>query len=133
MQQEEDSSRLAPQFSMDEVESFKAFARKPEPQQRIFDLIAPQIYGSDQIKKALACLLFGGARKVRCWSLQFSVVFCACLPHIVVLEVISTMSSPGHSSAPLASLHHKCMAAITRSRHCHDCHLTAHEGCGRSC
>jgi DNA replication licensing factor MCM5 len=64
MQQEEDSSRLAPQFTMDEVESFKDFARRPEPQQRIFDLIAPQIYGSDQIKKAIACLLFGGARKV---------------------------------------------------------------------
>jgi DNA replication licensing factor MCM5 len=65
MQQDEDSSRQAPQFSMEEVEAFKEFARKPAAQQRIFDMIAPQIYGSEQIKKAIACLLFGGSRKVR--------------------------------------------------------------------
>lgn len=63
MRQEEGSSRQAPQFGLAEVESFKAFARRPEAQQRVFDMIAPQIYGSDQIKKALACLLFGGSRK----------------------------------------------------------------------
>jgi hypothetical protein len=76
MQQDEDSSRQAPQFSMEEVETFKDFARKPAAQQRIFDMIAPQIYGSEQIKKAIACLLFGGSRKVSsavstqpmCWS-----------------------------------------------------------------
>ena len=65
MRQEEDSSRQAPQFTLDEVEAFKAFARRPEVQQRVFDMIAPQIFGSEQIKKAIACLLFGGSRKVR--------------------------------------------------------------------
>ena len=64
MKQEEDSSRQAPQFSMHEMEEFKKFARKPNAQQRIFDLIAPQIFGSESIKKAVACLLFGGSRKV---------------------------------------------------------------------
>lgn len=67
MQQEEDSSRQAPQFDMAEVETFKAFARKPNTQERVFAMIAPQIFGSEQIKKAIACLLFGGSRKVlRC-------------------------------------------------------------------
>lgn len=65
MQQEEDSSRQAPQFDMAEIESFKAFARKPNTQERVFAMIAPQIFGSEQIKKAIACLLFGGSRKVR--------------------------------------------------------------------
>lgn len=64
MQQEEDSSRQAPQFSMHEMEEFKKFARQPNAQQRIFDMIAPQIFGSESIKKAIACLLFGGSRKV---------------------------------------------------------------------
>lgn len=63
MQQEEDSSRQAPQFDMAEVETFKAFARKPNTQERVFAMIAPQIFGSEQIKKAIACLLFGGSRK----------------------------------------------------------------------
>ena len=69
MQQEEDSSRQAPQFTMHEIEEFKKFARQPNPQQRIFDMIAPQIFGSESIKKAIACLLFGGSRKV--WATCF--------------------------------------------------------------
>lgn len=63
LRQEEDTSRQAPQFTMAESERFRAFARQPNVQDRIFDMIAPQIFGSDQIKKAIACLLFGGSRK----------------------------------------------------------------------
>lgn len=65
MIQEDDTSRQAPQFSMSEVEQFRTFARTPNVQQKVFDMIAPQIFGSEQIKEAIACLLFGGSRKVR--------------------------------------------------------------------
>ena len=44
--------------------SFKAFAAQPDVHEQIFKLVAPNIYGHDEIKKAIACLLFGGARKV---------------------------------------------------------------------
>lgn len=43
---------------------FKEFARRPDAYQKICGLIAPSIFGHDDVKKAVACLLFGGARKV---------------------------------------------------------------------
>jgi DNA replication licensing factor MCM5 len=51
-------------FSSEEVASFEAFARQPRVHERVFGLMAPKIYGSEDVKKAVACLLFGGARKV---------------------------------------------------------------------
>ncbi|DBA83060.1 TPA: hypothetical protein ACH3X1_006831 [Trebouxia sp. C0004] len=51
-------------FTAEEEARFKAFAARPELHKRIFELVAPSIYGHDDIKKAVACLLFGGARKV---------------------------------------------------------------------
>lgn len=50
--------------SMEEEQEFKQFAAQPDVQQRLFSKIAPQIFGHEDIKKAVACLLFGGARKV---------------------------------------------------------------------
>jgi DNA replication licensing factor MCM5 len=38
-------------------------AASPNIYDRIARSIAPSIYGSDDIKKAIACLLFGGSRK----------------------------------------------------------------------
>ena len=38
-------------------------AAEPRIYDRITKSIAPSIYGSDDIKKAIACLLFGGSRK----------------------------------------------------------------------
>eukprot|EP00887_Chlorella_sp_A99_P001470 scaffold8.g1470.t1 len=52
-----------PTFSMEEEQEFKDFAAQPGATERIFERIAPQIFGSEGIKKAIACLLFGGARK----------------------------------------------------------------------
>ena len=49
---------------MEEEAKFKAFAAQPDVHKRIFDSIAPNIFGHADIKKAVACLLFGGARKV---------------------------------------------------------------------
>lgn len=52
-----------PTFSVEEETKFKAFASTPRADQEIFSRVAPQIFGHDDIKKAVACLLFGGARK----------------------------------------------------------------------
>jgi len=38
-------------------------AEMPNIQQRIANSIAPSIFGSTDIKKAIACLLFSGSRK----------------------------------------------------------------------
>jgi len=50
---------------------FKDFARRPDAYQEICRLIAPSIFGHDDVKKAVACLLFSGSRKVcsspTCW------------------------------------------------------------------
>eukprot|EP01025_Chloroclados_australasicus_P048079 TRINITY_DN5433_c0_g1_i2.p1 TRINITY_DN5433_c0_g1~~TRINITY_DN5433_c0_g1_i2.p1 ORF type:complete len:622 (+),score=80.83 TRINITY_DN5433_c0_g1_i2:253-1866(+) len=51
-------------FSDQEIAQFQQFSKQADIHQEIFGLIAPQIYGSDNIKKAIACLLFGGSRKV---------------------------------------------------------------------
>lgn len=51
-------------FDVQDVE-FKEFSRRPDAYQKVCGLIAPSIFGHDDVKKAVACLLFGGARKVR--------------------------------------------------------------------
>ncbi|KAL3911716.1 MAG: hypothetical protein SGPRY_008592 [Prymnesium sp.] len=46
-----------------EEEHFRELAREPDIFERICKSVAPAIYGSIEVKKAVACLLFGGARK----------------------------------------------------------------------
>jgi len=53
----------APTFTPEEEAEFRDFANQPGAQDAIFARIAPQIFGSPDIKKAVACLLFGGSRK----------------------------------------------------------------------
>merc|ERR1711983_476779 len=48
---------------MGEEERFRRMVAEPRIYERITKSIAPSIYGSDDIKKAIACLLFGGSRK----------------------------------------------------------------------
>lgn len=43
---------------------FKEFAQRPDSYEKICSMIAPSIYGHADVKKAVACLLFGGSRKV---------------------------------------------------------------------
>jgi DNA replication licensing factor MCM5 len=52
-----------PTFSVDEEQAFREFAGSPGAADQLFGRIAPQIFGHADIKKAIACLLFGGARK----------------------------------------------------------------------
>ncbi|VDP77968.1 unnamed protein product [Schistosoma mattheei] len=46
-----------------EEEELVALANSPDIYERLARSIAPSIYGSTDIKKAIACLLFGGSRK----------------------------------------------------------------------
>lgn len=50
--------------SAEEVARFTALAREEGILAKIQASIAPKIFGAQDIKKAVACLLFGGCRKV---------------------------------------------------------------------
>lgn len=50
--------------SNEEELQFRQFASSPSVLQDVFGHIAPNIHGHVDIKKAVACLLFGGSRKV---------------------------------------------------------------------
>jgi DNA replication licensing factor MCM5 len=51
-------------FSEEEEQEFLEFSRKPNLYEMIVNSIAPSIYGNVDIKKAIACLLFGGSKKI---------------------------------------------------------------------
>ncbi|KAJ9072771.1 minichromosome maintenance protein 5 [Entomophthora muscae] len=50
-------------FDDNEVAEMEALARRPDLYQLICKSIAPAIYGNTEMKKAIACLLFGGSTK----------------------------------------------------------------------
>ncbi|KAF9452559.1 MCM-domain-containing protein [Macrolepiota fuliginosa MF-IS2] len=52
------------QFSPEEEEEFSEMARSDGFYERFSRSVAPSIYGSLDIKKAITCLLFGGSKKV---------------------------------------------------------------------
>ena len=47
-----------------EEAEFREYAARPNVIDLIQARIAPQIFGAERIKEAVACLLFGGSRKV---------------------------------------------------------------------
>ena len=51
-------------FTPEEEEEFRRMASKPDIHDIIARSIAPSIWGSEDIKKAIACLLFGGSKKI---------------------------------------------------------------------
>ncbi|PIO63953.1 MCM2/3/5 family protein [Teladorsagia circumcincta] len=51
------------QYTPEEERNFKELAQRPDAYELIAKSIAPSIYGSVDIKKSIACLLFGGSRK----------------------------------------------------------------------
>ncbi|XP_058731947.1 DNA replication licensing factor MCM5-like [Vicia villosa] len=59
----EAKSRGPTAFTTEEIEEFKKFASEPDAYKNICSKIAPSIFGHEDVKKALACLLFGGSRK----------------------------------------------------------------------
>ncbi|XP_049849301.1 DNA replication licensing factor mcm-5-like [Schistocerca gregaria] len=56
--------RTSNRFTEEEVTEFKAMAKRPDIYPFIVSKIAPVIYGHDDIKRALACQMFGGCRKI---------------------------------------------------------------------
>lgn len=63
----EGAGRLAVSFTPAEEEKFLAMSRTPDIYNKMASSISPSISGdyTVDIKRALACLLFGGSRKVR--------------------------------------------------------------------
>ncbi|KNA03934.1 hypothetical protein SOVF_204460 [Spinacia oleracea] len=59
----EANSRGQAAFTAEEIEGFKRFAAQPDAYQTICSKIAPSIFGHDEVKRAVASLLFGGSRK----------------------------------------------------------------------
>ncbi|XP_047310879.1 DNA replication licensing factor MCM5 [Impatiens glandulifera] len=59
----EANSRSPSNFTSEEIEDFKKFASDGDAYKNICSKIAPSIFGHDDVKKAVACLLFGGSRK----------------------------------------------------------------------
>lgn len=57
------SSRIMPNFSNAEKERFNNYSKDPMIYEKISKSIANTIFGSPDIKKSLACLLFSGATK----------------------------------------------------------------------
>jgi DNA replication licensing factor MCM5 len=47
----------------EEEEEFRRLSRTPNVYETLSKAIAPSIFGFNDIKKAIACLLFGGSRK----------------------------------------------------------------------
>ncbi|XP_055906506.1 DNA replication licensing factor Mcm5 [Eupeodes corollae] len=50
-------------ITSDEEDQFRRMAASDDIYERLSKSLAPSIFGSDEIKKAITCLLFGGARK----------------------------------------------------------------------
>ncbi|XP_050354126.1 DNA replication licensing factor Mcm5 [Nymphalis io] len=50
-------------FTAEEEEQFRRLAAAPDVYERIAKSIAPSVFGATDMKKAIACLLFGGSRK----------------------------------------------------------------------
>lgn len=55
---------MARMFSAQDEEEFARLARTPDLYGKLASSIAPSIYGNLDIKKAVACLLFGGSKKI---------------------------------------------------------------------
>merc|ERR1740117_102115 len=51
------------EFTQTESANFQELARDPQIVQRLCKSIAPSIFGSEDVKKAIACLLMSGSRK----------------------------------------------------------------------
>ncbi|XP_034942535.1 DNA replication licensing factor Mcm5 [Chelonus insularis] len=60
---ENSGSGTQPSITSDEEDMFRRLAADPQIYDKIARSIAPSIFGALDIKKAIACLLFGGSRK----------------------------------------------------------------------
>ena len=61
--EEADDNALKSALSEADIDKIVSMSKDPKIYENICKLIAGAIYGHDDIKKALACLLFGGSPK----------------------------------------------------------------------
>ncbi|ODV65465.1 MCM-domain-containing protein [Hyphopichia burtonii NRRL Y-1933] len=64
IQTDVDSQRGGLTFTDEEEEEFLKLSRLPNLYDLFYKSIAPSIYGNDDIKKAITCLLMGGSKKI---------------------------------------------------------------------
>ncbi|KAJ3035949.1 minichromosome maintenance protein 5, partial [Rhizophlyctis rosea] len=64
MQADLDNAQTARTFTEEEEEEFQEMAKRENFYEEFAASIAPSIYGALDIKKAIACLLFGGSKKI---------------------------------------------------------------------
>ncbi|ORZ36828.1 MCM2/3/5 family-domain-containing protein [Catenaria anguillulae PL171] len=57
------SGQGGPVFTAEEEDEFAAIARRPDLINEFANSIAPSIFGHEDVKRAVACLLFGGTKK----------------------------------------------------------------------
>lgn len=69
-----------------QVEEFKKFASDTNAYENICSKIAPSIFGHENVKKAVACLLFGGSRKVA--SIIDHIQYCLLLVYCIISETV---------------------------------------------
>ena len=62
--------------NVSQEEEFRRFASRTDVYEAICSKVAPSIFGEENVKKAVACLLFGGSRKV-CLALFVVIHACA--------------------------------------------------------
>lgn len=62
-QNHEANSSSPSAFTMDEELEFKEFAQRPDAYDKLCSMIGPSIYGHADVKRAIACILFGGSKK----------------------------------------------------------------------
>ncbi|GJN22494.1 hypothetical protein PR202_gb10059 [Eleusine coracana subsp. coracana] len=62
-QNRDNNSNNTANFTLDEEMEFKEFAQRPDAYAKLCSMIGPSIYGHSDVKKAIACLLFGGSKK----------------------------------------------------------------------
>ena len=101
--------------SQEEISEFEEFARTPAVHAKIFGYIAPNIFGSEDIKKAVASLLFGGARKVGGWGWVGGRRPLASPPPCLSSLSLSPFLSLSHVLAPSCSFFALCFASVSVS------------------
>jgi DNA replication licensing factor MCM4 len=60
------SKPIGPQFSSDRIRQIERFARDGEaPYEKLVRALAPSIYGMEDVKRGVLCMLFGGCARLR--------------------------------------------------------------------
>eukprot|EP01134_Creolimax_fragrantissima_P002299 CFRG2299T1 len=60
---EDDANSRSTSLTKEEEKQMIELSKDPELYEKIANSLAPEIYGSEDIKKSISCLLFGGSRK----------------------------------------------------------------------